>query len=125
MSIGEVDYADRELPVPSAWRPTFRKIVQAFSEGDFTLARGIDCVRSISQADAEYFAGSIDTYGATLTSLPDESWQTSIYLHDLGYWVVLVDLFTAEEGRSDLVLFARVFERGDAYEFEITSIHVP
>lgn len=43
----------------------------------------------------------------------------------LTYWDVLVDVFTVEEGRSDLVLFARVFERGDGYRFEIASVHVP
>jgi hypothetical protein len=41
------------------------------------------------------------------------------------YWDVLVDLYTAEEGSSDLVLAVRVFELGADFEFEVESIHVP
>jgi hypothetical protein len=41
------------------------------------------------------------------------------------YWDVLVDLYTVEEGSSDLVLAVRVFERGNDFEFEIESIHAP
>jgi len=125
VATGEVEYTERELPIPSIWRPTFQEIVRAFSEGDYLLARGVDGVRPVSRGLAEFFADNVEAYGATLTPLPDEAWQSSIYLRDEGFWEVLVDLFTVEEGRSDLVLLTRVFERGDAYEFEPWSIHVP
>jgi hypothetical protein len=120
-----IEYSDRELPVPSVWRPVFREIVQAFVEGDFTLSRGIAGVKPPSRANAEFFAHSVEAYGATLACLSDESWQTSIYVRDGDYWQVLVDLITVEEGRSDLVLFTRVYERGDGYAFEPWSLHVP
>jgi hypothetical protein len=42
-----------------------------------------------------------------------------------GYWDVLVDLFTVEEGASDLVLAVGVYEKGSAYIFEVQSVHVP
>ena len=125
MATVEVEYTERELPVPTKWRPVFQEIGLALSEGDFALARGIEGVKPVSRDLAEYFADNVAAYGATLMPLPDDTWQSSIYARDGGFWQVLVDLFTLEEGRSDLVLFTRVFERGDAYEFEPWSIHVP
>lgn len=38
---------------------------------------------------------------------------------------VLVDLYTVEEGASDLVLAMRVYEKRSAFEFEILSVYVP
>ena len=43
---------------------------------------------------------------------------------DGGYWEVLVDLFTVEEGCSDLALFVRVYPREGSYVFQILSVHV-
>ena len=41
------------------------------------------------------------------------------------HWGVLVDLWTKESGKSDLVLGLRVFEEGGAIRFEVDSVHVP
>ena len=125
MTIVPIEYSERELPVPTIWRPVFREIVQAIVDGDFTLARGIEDVKPISRSDADFFAHSVRRYGATLTSLSEESWQTSIYARDVDFWEVLVDLTTVEEGCSDLVLFTRVYERDDGYTFEPWSLYVP
>lgn len=67
----------------------------------------------------------VTDYGATLVELPDESWETSASQWMAGHWEVLVDLWTAEEGRSDLVLDARVFERGAGFEIELHLLYVP
>ena len=42
-----------------------------------------------------------------------------------GYWDVLVDLFTVEEGPSDLVLSLRVYPTEGSYTFRIEWLHVP
>jgi hypothetical protein len=42
-----------------------------------------------------------------------------------GHWNVLIDLFTIEEGASDLVLEVKVREDGAGYSFEIHSVYVP
>ena len=102
-----------------------RDVAEAFRQRDFTLERGVDRVAAIEPDTATRIAGNIDAYGATLTSLPDETWDSSVCMWQVDYWEVLVDLFTAEEGRSDLVMFARVYEQQDGYGFEITSVHVP
>ena len=65
------------------------------------------------------------TYGAALVDLPEESWDTSVAQWMETYWEVLVDLWTVQEGRSDLVLHARVFEVGYDFEIKIDSIFVP
>lgn len=116
---------EQEQPVPSIWRDAFREVATAFSEGDFTLDRGVRWVSPISNEDAGHFARYVADYGCTLTSLSDETWQTSVCQWLETHWEVLVDLFTVEEGMSDLVLFANVFEDGDEFRIEIFSVHVP
>ncbi len=116
---------DNQIPVPEVWRNTFTDIVEALKEGDFKLERGIKGVRPISEDDAARMASNIENYGCRLNSLPEETWQTSMCQWMRGYWDVLIDLFTIEEGASDLVLAARVYEEDSSYIFEIQSVHVP
>jgi len=42
-----------------------------------------------------------------------------------GYWDVMIDLYSIEEGASDLILLVRVYEKGSSYIYEIQSVHVP
>jgi hypothetical protein len=116
---------DHQQPVPSIWRNAFCEVVEAFKERDFTLVRGIRGVAPLADEDGKFIADYIDGYGASLASLPEETWKTSVCQWQLTHWDVLVDLFTIEEGPSDLVLFAEVFEQGEVYHTEIISVHVP
>jgi hypothetical protein len=112
-------------PVAGAWRRTLRDIVQAFAEGDFALSRGVRHVRPVNAETAEHLRSCVTGYGATLTPLPEEAWNTSVAQWYGGFWDVLVDLWTAEEGRSDMVLDARIYEVGDHFEIQIHFIYVP
>lgn len=114
-----------QSPVPNMWRSTFCHIVEAFKDGDFRLGKGIVGVCPISSLDAATIEENLRSYGATLTSLPERTWETSVSQWMQGYWDVLIDLFTVEEGASDLVLAARVYEQGRGYAFEIQSVYVP
>lgn len=116
---------NNQTPVPSVWRSTFYEIVEALKGGDFRLARRVNGVRPISEDDAARIERNINSYGVTLTSLPDETWNTSACQWMQGYWDVLIDLFTIEEGASDLVLAVRIYEDGETYVFDIQSVHVP
>jgi hypothetical protein len=116
---------EKQQPVPNIWRMTLCKIVESFKNGDFQLKNSIHFVRELSSEDALRIAQNIEHYGARLTSLPDDAWRTSVCQWMLGYWDVLIDLFTEEEGASDLVLFVRVYELAKGYEFQIESVHVP
>ena len=61
----------------------------------------------------------------TLAGLPEEVWLTSACQWMREYWDVLVDLYTVEEGVSELALALRVFENGSSCEFQVQSVRVP
>ena len=113
-------------PVPGVWRPILRDVVKALAEGDYALSRASRCVAPLTAKKSENVGSNIEEYGETLAELPDEAWRTSIAQWMVGRWDVLVDLWTIESGKSDLVLFCRVFEDAElSFRFEITSVHVP
>jgi hypothetical protein len=114
-----------QAQIPTAWRSTFVDIVERLKKGDFGLVQEVEGVRSISADDAIGIGDNIKRYGAQLTSLPEETWRTSVCQWMIGYWDALIDLYTVEEGASDLVLAVRVYEEGPAFSFEILSVHVP
>ena len=114
-----------EYPVATAWRPTLREIVKAFAAGDYALANGIDSVTPVTSNSIEQMRRYIADYGETLVELPDDTWITSISLWTGTHWDLIVDLWTAESGRSDMILDARVFEREDGFRIEIHAVYVP
>ena len=115
---------EQEHPVPSVWRSKLRDIAEALKDGNFNL-RGLACVDPLDDATAAGIAGNINDYGCALTSLPDASWDTSVCQWQVEYWEVLVDLFTVEEGCSDLVLHVHVFERVGGFDFKVHLVYVP
>ena len=115
-----------ERPVASAWRPTFHAVIEAFVQGDYALARGVRSVAPVSAMTAQQIEAYILDYGERLAELPDETWNTSVALWMGTRWEVIVDLWTVESGRSDMVLMADVFEASEgSYRIEIHSVHVP
>ncbi len=111
--------------IASVWRPTLRQIVDAFVDGDYTLARGLPSVAPIPPAVAKQIAKYLEDYGETLLELPDETWQSSIAQWMGDHWEILVDLWTVESGQSDLVLSGRVFETDGGFQIVVDSVHVP
>ena len=111
--------------IPDIWRETIHKIVGAFSGGDYSLSTGISNVLPISQSTALELEESIAAYGAILTTLPEKTWDTSQCQWSGDFWDVFIDLFTVEEGRSDLVLQLRVYEKDHDYLFKVYMIYVP
>src|SRR3954452_954832 len=114
----------------TAWRhssnPARRcEIVRASMEGDFSLSRGLPHVRLRSPATTTHIREYIAGYAETLVALPKDTWRTSEALWTSSFWDVFVDLWTASEGRSDMVLSARVWELGGGYEFEVHAVYVP
>lgn len=117
--------AERQHLVPTEWRPTLKAIADAFVERDFKLGRDIPGVLALTEADAKYIADNIAAYGASLVVLPEATWCSSVCQWMGDYWAVLVDLYTQEEGVSDLALSVRVFEKDTGYVFDVQSVHVP
>jgi hypothetical protein len=112
-------------PVADSWRPVIREIVKAFAEGDYDLARGIPSVAPPSTATAEQARTYVADFGEGLAELPDETWESSASQWMGTHWEVVVDLWTLESGKSDLVLALRIHEAGAGFRFEIESLHVP
>lgn len=117
---------DSERSVPGIWRPTIRKIVNAFVGHDYELAQGIVGVDPISSDLADGMRRYIEDYGAELTDLPEDTWKTSVCIWMGNRWEALIDLWTVTEGRSDLVLHLFVRDTGDGdYKFSVHLVYVP
>lgn len=96
-----------ERSIPRAWRQMFRDVVSAFIAGDYQLKEGIAGVGPIPAETASQIQDYIRDYGATLVELPEDTWESSFCAWTGSYWNALIDLWTQEEGRSDLVLKAQ------------------
>lgn len=102
-----------------------RAIVHALAEAEWELSGGSEFVTPVTKARLAEFREYVADYGESLIDLPDDAWDTSISQWMGTHWDVIVDLWTAESGRSDLVLSVRVFEDDGHFRFEIDSVHVP
>ena len=89
-------------PVASAWRPAFREIVKAFIVGNFAVG-GVENVEPLPAEQARRIERYISSYGEALTELPEQAWDTSVAQWMGTHWDVLVDLWTAESGRSGIL----------------------
>jgi len=79
----------------------------------------------VSEQTTKHILRYIEDYGETLVPLPEESWQTSIYIWMGSFWEVYVDLWTLKEGRSDLIVSVKVYETNEGYNLEIHMVYVP
>ena len=102
-----------------------RAVVQRFAEGDYCLARGVEGVEPVTAATAEQIRDFLAEYGATLAQLPEDTWRTSVAQWMGTHWQILIDLWSAEEGRSDLVLDGDVIETDEGPRLTIRSVYVP
>lgn len=116
---------EAERLIPSAWRPTFVRIVDALVRRDYRLQAGVPGVAPVSEDTAAHIRDYVQDYGATLAALPEESWETSLCHWTGSHWDALVDLWTEEEGRSDLVLEVRVRETDDGCLVNVHMVYVP
>ena len=100
--------------------------IKQFKDKDFA---GLNTIPNVELIDLEYaseLAEYIVDYGAHLISLSKDTWNTSVclYMED-EFWKAIIDLFTAEEGRSDLILDLHIFKKQNQFEFQINGIYVP
>lgn len=116
---------ENERPIPTVWRAIFIDIINAFVKKDYLHAADLDSVSPVSNETADHIKEYIEDYGEKLIQLPEETWESSICIWRGVHWDVLVDLWTSGEGRSDLVLGARVSESDDGYIFHIDMVYVP
>jgi hypothetical protein len=114
-----------QQPVPLEWRSTLRQVADEFAQGNFGLEPGITNVQPISASTAAQIRNYVEGYPATLTSLPEATWDSSVCIWDGSHWEVLVDLWTREEGPSDLVLHAHVRPVSAGFSVTVQAVYVP
>ncbi|MEQ6902646.1 hypothetical protein [Nocardioides sp. YIM 152588] len=117
---------ERERPVPEVWRPTLSAIVESLAREDVIVATEVPGVEPVSEALSEMCLEAVAEYGGiTLVPLPKDAWDTSVCLWQGDRWQCLVDLWTAQEGRCDLVLDVDVFEDDSGYRYSVNLVYVP
>ena len=117
--------SESEGPIPSVWRPMVKGIIDAFVRHDYRLTSGIPGVAPVSEETATQIREYINGYGATLVALPQDSWDTSVCIWMGEHWDALIDLWTKEEGRSDLVLQVHVSAVGGENVVTVYMVYVP
>ncbi|MEV4158076.1 hypothetical protein AB0J48_34135 [Nocardia salmonicida] len=116
---------DIQRPLQPSGSPPFTRSFER-SHQDYRLIGEIDSVEPISDGLVAHIQGNIEAYGATLVDLPDEIWETSCIMWNGGdSWEVLVELWTAEEGRSDLCLEVNVHDTDSGFRFEVHMVYTP
>jgi hypothetical protein len=116
---------EAEGPIPTAWRETLSGIVEAFVSGDYDLEKGVPNVAPVPAETASHIRKYLQDYGATLIVLPDATWASSVCIWYGDHWDALVDLWTQEEGQSDLVLHVKVSEANPSFLIQIHLVYVP
>lgn len=114
-----------QQPVPTAWRPALKAVADALAAGDYALTSVVQAVEPVSPEASRQMEAAVRAYGATLIDLPEATWSTSVCMPYGEHWDVLVDLWTAEEGPSDLVLGVRVREQAGAFSYRVELVYVP
>lgn len=112
---------ENQKPIPTSWRDTIVSIVEAIKLSDYVQ---LNAVFSVSKEDFDRIQENVEEYGEDLDSLPEATWNTSACQWVEDYWDVIVDLYTIDEGESDLSLSLRVFEENKGFKFLISSVHV-
>lgn len=117
--------SENEGPIPSAWRPVLKDIVDAFVRHDYCLAEGLIGVAPVSEKTATQIRNYLQDYGAKLVALPEASWDTSVCIWMEDHWDAFIDLWTLEEGSSDLVLQVHVSEVASEHVVTVYMVYVP
>jgi hypothetical protein len=119
------DQSEVQQAIRVEWRPTFSRIADALAAENYCLEPGIPGVAPVSASTASQIRANVRAYGATLTALPATTWESSACIWAGDHWDAIVDLWTEEEGRSDMVLHAFVFPTGSAFSIEVHAVYVP
>lgn len=114
-----------QSPVPSAWRGPIEEAVHALATGRYEAVAEVPGFRPLDPGTITQIEQYLGDYGATLAPLPAATWDSSVASGTGDGWEVLVDLFTEEEGASDLVLHLRVDDEADGPRFSVHLVYVP
>jgi hypothetical protein len=105
---------------------TLNRIGQLLVAGDY---EGLARLTNSQRLTADELRQAVLDYGRRLVPPPQDTWSTrsTVEIEDTvpEAWSVYVDLWTAEEGRSDLTLELTIRDSAaDTYTVEIDNLHV-
>lgn len=118
-------HRDRAYVMPADWpfEPQVRDVVASLVRGDYAA---VERLSGGVQLRAEHLAHAVGAYGRRLVVPPPGAAPLDVVecLDGTG-WSVVVPLWTAEEGESDLTLELTVRRGPDgAHRIEVDSLHV-
>jgi hypothetical protein len=117
---------ETEGPVPDVWRPTFSALVDSLVERATEIGGDLPEVEPVPHDVREQCLAAVTDYGdVDLVPLPQDTWTTSVTAWQGDHWLCLVDLWTEQEGRSDLALQAEVREHAQGFRFIVNMVYVP
>lgn len=110
--------------VPEFLVPHIRDIVRELAAGNYEK---LEADGRAGRLTAGQLREAIEHYGRTFVELPEEGLQyVWVYPQTWGEnaWRVDVDLWTIEEGRSDLTLSMLMEKAGDGIRVGVENLHV-
>ena len=117
-------HAVSDHQVPERFRALLSRLVDLVAAYDIEGLRRDSQIILANPIDPLYW---VRDYPATVVSLPEDAWQFAdayTVCNDASTWYVRLDLWTAEEGRSDLSLEAEVRETPEGLVVQVENIHV-
>lgn len=106
-------------------KATVKRIVELLVAGDYQQVANIT---NQQRLDSRSIDEAITTYGCVLVSPPDQTYDEldiiAVTSSSRPCWSVRMNLWTAEEGRSDLTVELTVTEVNGQYAVELDDIHV-
>lgn len=113
--------------IPVAQR-VVQKIITGLANKNYDSLSG-NC--GLTREDVNYMRDSIENYGMTMTEIPIEHLEKSegVFVerrsdNKIKCWHFDVDLWTQEEGRSDLSLTTYIYIEGDKAWLDFQDLHV-
>ena len=111
------------MVVPDEFRAPIADLVDALVRGDFD---SLDRDGRSGSVGAEGLLRSVTEYGRTLVSLQDDAFElgeAGRVTAQPGEWWIVVPMWTAEEGRSDLSLELAALPTQDGHRLVVTDLH--
>ncbi|SEI11930.1 hypothetical protein SAMN05660691_03886 [Rheinheimera pacifica] len=112
-------------PIATDWRPMLAEVVERFVKGDFNLSNPVSGVLPVETDVARHNKDYVTSYGQPLASLSNEVWNSSCAQWMGTHWDIIIDLCTATDGISDLVLTGKVVNINGKAMFTVGLIYVP
>lgn len=123
----DVLYDENLKEVPLLWRDTIWNRLKLLKIMILTFLIKSEGVKKLTLVDFEEIISDINVYGETLVSLPSEAWESSQCLwRGDSCWHVYIDLYTINEGKSDLILFLIVeLDENNHFHYDVSNFYVP